>query len=222
MSQTIDPKEFRENLVRDAKRNLILDAARQVFAEKGYHDTKLEEIASRAGFSKASLYNYYEDKESLFLHLAIREHEKILIKIKEQMLPMGTFSQNLEILLRLVLTTMGEHFTFLMTVSNFQAMSGLCTCESGGNSQRVQLAQLLKATAMETAKYMEGMIVTAQERGEIRKDIVPEKLNSYVGSLMRGVVFNWRMTGKKDDVEKEVIDMVQFILKGFSLCDSSR
>ncbi|MBL8026668.1 MAG: TetR/AcrR family transcriptional regulator [Fibrobacteres bacterium] len=222
MSQTIDSKEFRENLVRDAKRNLILDAARQVFSEKGYHDTKLEEIASRAGFSKASLYNYYEDKESLFLHLAIREHEKILIKIKEQMLPTGTFSQNLEILLRLVLTTMGEHFTFLLTVSNFQAMSGLCTCESGGNSQRIQLAQLLKATAMETAKYMEGMITTAQERGEIRKDIDPEKLNSYVGSLMRGVVFNWRMTGKKDDVEKEVIDMVQFILKGFSLCDSSR
>ena len=114
MSHNSDPKEIRENLVRDAKRNLILDAARQVFAEKGFHDTKLEEIAIACGFSKASLYNYYEDKESLFLHLAIREHQRILDRLKERLNPSESFEHNLHQMLSLILTTLGEQFAFLL------------------------------------------------------------------------------------------------------------
>ena len=42
-----------------ARRHLILKAARQVFAEKGYADATLEEIAHRAEFGKGTLYNYF-------------------------------------------------------------------------------------------------------------------------------------------------------------------
>jgi len=61
-----NPKEVRDQTVRDAKTNLILDSALKVFSEKGYHETRLEDVAAAAGFSKASLYNYYEDKEEIF------------------------------------------------------------------------------------------------------------------------------------------------------------
>jgi len=44
----------------------MLDAARAVFAEKGYADATLEEIADRAEFGKGTLYNYFEGgKEEL-------------------------------------------------------------------------------------------------------------------------------------------------------------
>ncbi len=47
----------RERLVR---RQLMLDAARAVFAEKGYTDATLDEVAARAEFGKGTLYNYFE------------------------------------------------------------------------------------------------------------------------------------------------------------------
>ena len=47
----------RERLMR---RQLMLDAARAVFAEKGYSNATLEEVASRAEFGKGTLYNYFE------------------------------------------------------------------------------------------------------------------------------------------------------------------
>jgi AcrR family transcriptional regulator len=47
----------RERLMR---RQLMLDAARSVFAEKGYAEATLDEVAARAEFGKGTLYNYFE------------------------------------------------------------------------------------------------------------------------------------------------------------------
>ncbi|HYE59160.1 MAG TPA: helix-turn-helix domain-containing protein, partial [Rhodothermales bacterium] len=47
----------RERLVR---REAMLSAARSLFAEKGYEQARLEEIAERAEFGKGTLYNYFE------------------------------------------------------------------------------------------------------------------------------------------------------------------
>ncbi|WP_067168574.1 TetR/AcrR family transcriptional regulator [Microtetraspora niveoalba] len=43
----------------------FLEAARQVFAEKGYFNAKISDIAQAAGKSPGSFYNYYENKEEL-------------------------------------------------------------------------------------------------------------------------------------------------------------
>lgn len=43
----------------------FLDAAREAFAEKGYFNTKISDIAERAGRSTGSFYNYYDNKEQL-------------------------------------------------------------------------------------------------------------------------------------------------------------
>lgn len=44
----------------------IVQAAMQVFAEKGFAAARLDEIAARAGVSKGALYLYFETKEDLF------------------------------------------------------------------------------------------------------------------------------------------------------------
>jgi AcrR family transcriptional regulator len=44
----------------------ILQAARELFARKGYYNTTLEEIAHHAQFGKGTIYNYFSSKEDLF------------------------------------------------------------------------------------------------------------------------------------------------------------
>src|ERR1043165_915670 len=44
----------------------ICEAALEVFAEKGFAAARLDEIASRAGVSKGTLYLYFKDKQELF------------------------------------------------------------------------------------------------------------------------------------------------------------
>lgn len=50
-------------------RKRLLDAARTVFARRGYHGASVEEIAAEAGFSTGALYSNFGGKEDLFLAL---------------------------------------------------------------------------------------------------------------------------------------------------------
>lgn len=50
----------------------ILDAAETIFSEQGFEKTQLEEVASRAGYTRGAIYAHYASKEDLFL--ALMEH----------------------------------------------------------------------------------------------------------------------------------------------------
>jgi len=47
----------------------ILDAALEIFSQKGFHSATTEEIADRAGVGKGTLYRHFETKEKLFEEL---------------------------------------------------------------------------------------------------------------------------------------------------------
>jgi AcrR family transcriptional regulator len=49
--------------------SLIQDKAREVFLERGYHGTKVEDIADAAGVSRASFYTYFPSKRDVLLAL---------------------------------------------------------------------------------------------------------------------------------------------------------
>jgi AcrR family transcriptional regulator len=49
-----------------ATRRALLDAARGLFAERGYHGTAAEEIVRRAGVTRGAMYHHFEDKRGLF------------------------------------------------------------------------------------------------------------------------------------------------------------
>ncbi len=49
-----------------ARQQDILNAARDLFIRKGFHNTTLEEIAHHAEFGKGTIYNYFGSKEELF------------------------------------------------------------------------------------------------------------------------------------------------------------
>lgn len=51
---------------KDARPEEIVDAAFERFAEHGYADTRIDDVAERAGVSKGLVYRYFETKEVLF------------------------------------------------------------------------------------------------------------------------------------------------------------
>jgi AcrR family transcriptional regulator len=51
---------------KDARPEEILTAALDVFTERGFAATKLEDVARKAGVTKGTIYLYYESKEALF------------------------------------------------------------------------------------------------------------------------------------------------------------
>lgn len=60
-----DPSNKRERR-KEARPGELLQAALELFVEKGYAATRAEEVATRAGVSKGTLFLYFSSKEDLF------------------------------------------------------------------------------------------------------------------------------------------------------------
>jgi AcrR family transcriptional regulator len=58
---------------KEMTRELLLDAAIEVFAEKGYHGASLDDVADTAGFTKGAVYSNFTRKSDLFRALLERE-----------------------------------------------------------------------------------------------------------------------------------------------------
>ena len=54
------------------RREALLNAAQSVFFDKGFERTSMDDIASKAGFSRALLYVYFKDKKDIYRSLRIR------------------------------------------------------------------------------------------------------------------------------------------------------
>jgi len=62
------PKDTLER-IKPAKREKLLSEAAKLFAQRGFNQADMAELAGRAGVAKGSLYNYFESKEELYLYV---------------------------------------------------------------------------------------------------------------------------------------------------------
>lgn len=70
---------------REATRERVLDAAREVFAERGVNGGSVEEICARAGFTRGAFYSNFRDKEDLLDALIRRERGRLLEHLTAQL-----------------------------------------------------------------------------------------------------------------------------------------
>ncbi|ADU37906.1 TetR/AcrR family transcriptional regulator [Variovorax paradoxus] len=59
----------RRQTLTDARRALVLDAARTVFSEAGIEGASIREIAKKAGYTPGAIYSYFESKEAIYAAL---------------------------------------------------------------------------------------------------------------------------------------------------------
>jgi len=67
---------------RTDKRSLITEAAVDVFAEKGFHQARVSDIAKRAGVADGTIYLYFKNKEDLLLSVFEEKMDVLLAGLK--------------------------------------------------------------------------------------------------------------------------------------------
>ena len=100
----------------------VLEGARQVFMTDGFEGANVDDIAKKAGVSKATLYSYFPDKRLLFMEVVNQECERqsqsAIDNIDQSALP------------RDVLTQAGQHFLRFLTSQFGQQVFRICVAES--------------------------------------------------------------------------------------------
>src|SRR3954454_8605610 len=138
----------------------ILDAALEVFAERGLSQARLEDIAKRAGVSKGTIYLYFPNKEELFREVV---RTTIVARLERAEQDVANAEGSVRDMMLQVMRTMWD---FLHTPT-FAAIFRLVTAELN------QFPDLASFYAQEVIKrgqrLISGIIERGMDVGEFRR-----------------------------------------------------
>lgn len=90
-------------------RERILAAAVKVFAEKGYHDTKVDDIVAESNTSKGSFYFYFPSKQEIFLALVDTFAGLLEARLVERFAAEPSGMARVDLALRVCMDTFGQY-----------------------------------------------------------------------------------------------------------------
>lgn len=106
---------------REEAKSRILEAANKVFAERGYHEATMDDIAKRLGVSKGAIYLYFSSKEDLFEAMcktAPQAFKEILYSsFRDEANPVQSATQFFDKMLKLSASNPGLSFEILSEAS---------------------------------------------------------------------------------------------------------
>jgi AcrR family transcriptional regulator len=160
----------------ERRRPQVLDAAFELFLERGYEGTSIQAIADSLGVSKPVVYACYPSKDELFNALLRREEERVLNEIAAT-LPTGGDSDDIEGMCVRALTA------FLRAVADSpQAYRVVFLGEGGGNAAVTQRVQLGRERQIDAVAILARPLLKGYESDEER-----DRAARLLGHLVTGL-----------------------------------
>lgn len=102
------PRSLKERQ-RQEREALILQVAEEVLMEKGYYETSIDEIASRVGIAKGTVYLHFPSKEDLIVAIMMREIRQLIDNVKKIASTEGSAQSKLERILESFYGNFAQH-----------------------------------------------------------------------------------------------------------------
>jgi TetR/AcrR family transcriptional regulator len=156
----------------EEKRERVLREAARLFAERGFSDTDVAELASRAGVSKGSLYTYFESKEDLYLHVCKDGLARSRQSVYGGMDPEWDIYRQVEHIFR-----QGVHFA----LEHPEYVRLYLTASAPGKEHFS--TKLSLDVEKYTADHLKDQIHRGQAQGVVRRDLDPKLGAFFINSL---------------------------------------
>lgn len=168
-----------------ATKSRILDAALNIFSQKGYHDTRLDEIVDESRTSKGSIYFHFPNKERLFLALVDQFADLLERRVTTAIAPEEKGIARVRIALETTLNTFGQ-YRRPAKILLVQAVGLGAPFEKKRNEVNDRFANLIETYLLE-----------AIEVGDIPPIDTEVVSYAWMGAIY-GVVIRWVYTGEPE------------------------
>lgn len=204
-----DPLPPRER-ARDARRQAILDIARDSFLSEGYASTSMSAIAARVGGSKGTLYNHFPSKEALFQ--AIMREECLT-----EAIAMTTLSHEGEI--DEVLRRLGRHFVRFILSERAVALHRIVAAETGRFPELGRM--FYEEGPARTIRVVAGFLHQRMDERRLRA-ADPEQAAQHLLALLKAGVHQMHLWGVGEpmgdaEIEAHVSGAVETFLHGYAV-----
>ena len=184
------------------KRQRILRAAVDVFAEHGYFNAKVAQIAKAAGVADGTIYLYFQGKEDLLITI-FREHTRsYLAELERRMADVEPAEDRLRTAVRHHLETLGRDRA-LAVVSQVEL--------------RHSLKFLSLFSQQEVADYLNvirKIVEHGQESGAFRRNVHPQLAAKAIFGVLDEMVTSWMLSEKDYDLAAQSEQVADLILTG--------
>jgi TetR/AcrR family fatty acid metabolism transcriptional regulator len=183
----------------------ILEAARSVFATKGFNDAKVDDIANAAGVAKGTVYLYYKSKRDIYFAALKFGAEQMYSTLDEQLKEQSTIEGKLRTLIAVKLAYCDENRDFFKIY--YSELGNLCIHPATDPE--------LKALYFDKAKVIES-ILKEGVRKKVLRNIRTEQAAFAISDIIRGVVTQRVLGGTKSKISQDVDFIFDLVWKGIA------
>ena len=194
---------------RSVHRENIVSAASTLFMERGIAATSMDDIAKAAGYSKATLYVYFENKEEIVGILVLNSMKKLYDYISSALIQHKTTKARYDFICR-GLVQYQEEFPFY-----FKMVLDKINIDFEGKDYLPEERETYQI-GEEINEKIKNFLLSGMEKGDLRNDldIMPAIFNFW--GMLSGII---QLAANKEEYIKKSMGLskIKFLEYGFSL-----
>ena len=196
----------RKDVIKEFRTAELLEAARRVFAKKGFHAATVEDIAAAAGVAKGTVYLYYRSKQDVYWgaleHGVTELHREIQTRLAAEETPESKVRAFIEIKIR-YFETNRDFFRIYFS----ELGSGL--------SHAAQLPPQIEQMYLQQARLLEAALQQGIESGAVR-EIRTDTAAVAISDLIRGINVQRLLGWSTKDVDSDINFVFDLVWRGIA------
>ena len=186
----------------ELRKKQILDTATKVFAQRGFQEATITEIAKEAKVSEASIYEYFSTKEGLLFSIPAQSSQNLFETMAFHLKLIRGAGNKLRAIVYLLMDSYQKNPDFAAVLMLFLKHNKKFLDTSGHHVIKEGVRQI-------THVIEEGI-----ESGEFKPDLNPYLIRAMVLGTIEHLVTNWVMTGSPDQLIEFVDPLIDSLLAG--------
>ncbi|MFJ5796498.1 TetR/AcrR family transcriptional regulator [Bacillus atrophaeus] len=181
----------------------IIDAAVEVIAENGYHQSQVSKIAKQAGVADGTIYLYFKNKEDILISLFKEKMGQFIERMEEEIKGKQTAKEKLA----LVIT---KHFSLLADDRHLAIVTQLEIRQSN-----LELRQKINDILKGYLNILESILTEGIESGEFKENLDIRLARQMVFGTIDETVTTWVMNDQKYDLTSLADKVLDLLVFGF-------
>jgi AcrR family transcriptional regulator len=202
-----------KDVIRDFRREQIMETARRLFGERGTTEVPMEEIATEAGVARSTVYVYFANRDDLLrasLESLYERMKDTVVGIAED----ASAAERLRELVRGLLERIDESPAFFRL-----AMATQSTAAASGSAA---VGGALMLIGLDMIRLMGDIVAAGVASGELRADLDADRTVNLIGQLIFGTLSVRAGEPEPAPAGRAADEICQFVLHGIGRPEAGR
>jgi AcrR family transcriptional regulator len=195
-----------KEVIRDFRREQIIDTACSLFGERGTTDVSMDEIANRAGVARSTVYVYFANRDELLQACVQSMYDKIKDTVIETFEDRAPPMERLRSVVAGLLDRIDESPDFFRLAMATQATSGTAGAAAVGGA--------LMTIGLDMMRLLDDIVLSGMDAGLFRPDLQRDRAVLLIGQQIYGALSVRAGEAEPVAVSQASDEICSFVLRG--------